>query len=399
MIKDRLEEASNDLGLSFEEAQNTLNLKARLQLLSYINDKNYFMKQQNARGKFRLSLLKIATQELRAINQKYDKVFSEVLKSVNLTKNEEARKRLLEIKHSNAVMMNYLAANVYEAHQNWLNRVNAENLNANKELEIGRLQETETLYNSISKVLNNRQANEEVAVVYSNGARHTFKSYMEMKARTTLNQEIGKQQMEAAVETGDVFWLCNNFEDCRPSHLEYQGRIYYDERYLSMGFSKEQIQEIEKAISDRGMLSRQQVENSEPFLGNCPNCRHEFVSVPIEDVISMSDKELLKDNNMNVDKATNEKYVLSQEQRLYERKIREYKFLVEQDKLLLSNAPKGVTDEITSNKIEHNKMMLDRYYGKIRNLVKDNSNWMERDYSRESAKYLREDLGYRARKH
>lgn len=118
------------------------------------------------------------------------------------------------------------------------------------------------------------------------------------------------------------------------------------------------------------MMSRQEVENNSPFLGNCPNCRHEFIAIPIEDVVSMSDKELLKDNNFEVSKASDEKYQNSQKQRLYERKIREYKFKVQQNKLELAHAPKGVNPEIAQKQLNHNQDMLDRYYKNIRGLVK-----------------------------
>lgn len=395
MLKDGLDEITQDLGLSFEEAQNTLHLKARLQLLSYMNDKNYLTKQLQARGKFKLSLLRIANEELKQINAKYDKAFEKASKQVNLKHKEQALKRLQAIKQQNQTMMLQLTEKVYQAHGTWLTQVSDRSRRATT--EIGELKKSNKVYDSICDVLNTKEAQQEVGVVYSNGRVVPFKSYMEMNARTTLNQEISQQQMENAPSVGVVFWLCNSFDNCRPDHLDFQGKTYYDERYISYGLDEKTLKAVEEAIDSRNMLARQEVENNDPYLGNCPNCRHEFIAVPIEDVISMSDKELLKDNNLNVDRATEKKYATTQQQRLYERKIRDYKFKLEQAKLLKENNPTDVPNQQVERDIEHNKVMLDRYKGKIKELI-SNNDYLERDYARESVKILRDDLGYRANK-
>lgn len=389
--KDQVEEYADDLGQTFEEAQNTLAYEAQKQLMRYITDPNWMQKQMVSRGKFKLNLLSIANRELKAINLKYEKAFRMGLKNATDKPSISALKKLEEIKRQNAVMIVQLANQIYQAHNRWVVRVE---FNSNGEKEIGSLDRTNALYNEICKVMNSKEAQEEVKAVYSDGKKFTFRSYMEMNMRTTMNQEIAEQQMQAAVNNGNVFWLCNNFEDCRPSHMEYQGRVYYDERYMEMGFNEKQIAEIEKAIAERGMLSRQQVENNDPWLGNCPNCRHVFVAVPIDEVVSMTDTELLKENNMNVDHATNEKYLLSQKQRYLERRKREYRLRVENKQELLAKAPKGSDTTALQNAIERDKAYVKGYSKKIGQLVKDNP-WMERDYKRENARIIREDAGAR----
>lgn len=391
MLKDKIDVITEELGQTFEEAQNSLVYQSQKQLERYIKDPNWMVKQYAANGKFKINLLQLAKKELRTINQTYERAFRTGLKKANQPINEEAIKRLLIIKQQNAEMMAALANQVYQAHKKFIARIN---LAPGQTQEIAPLDRTNAIYNQICKVMSSKEAQDEYKAVYKDGKKFTFKSYMEMNARTTMMQELAQQQMEAAVNNGDVFFLCNCFEDCRPSHISYQGKVYFDERYREMGFDEKTINKIEEAIASRGMVSRQSVEDQEPYLGNTPNCRHEFASVPIEDVISMTDTQLLKENNMLVAKATTEKYKLSQQQRAYERKIRAYKFNIEQSKQLIANAPKGAdTSDITA-KLEHDKEMLKKYYGNIRTLIKEHPS-MERDYNRESVRIIREDLGAR----
>lgn len=391
MRKEELDDIALSLALTFEEAQNTLQLKQQIQITRFIKDPNWLQKQIGSRGKFKLELLKLANRELQRINNQYDEAFTTRLKSANTPMNQDALKRLEEIKKSNAAMMTSLSNQVYQAHQRYITQIG---LQPGQVKEIAPLERTNFLYNQITKVLNSKEAQEEVRVVYRDGKKMPFKSYMEMNARTTLNQEVAKQQMEAAPNLGVVFWLCNSFENCRTQHIDYQGKTYYDDRWESYGYDEATNKQIRDVIAARGMVSRQSVENQEPYLGNCPNCRHEFIAIPIEDVIEMNDNQLLKDNNMFTGKATEEKYQVTQQQRLYERKIRENKFKVERNKELLENAPEGAKTQIQAE-IAKYQARLDDNYSKIRELVKTHD-YLERDYSRESVKILREDLGYRA---
>lgn len=389
MLKDGIEKITDDLGQSFEEAQNTLQYQSQQQLMRYVTDPNWAVKQYAARGKFKINLLGLANKQLKAINLKYEKAFRIGLKKANATPDEYALKRLEQVKMQNMAMMTQLANQVYQAHLRFINKIQ---FAPDGTYEIGKLDRTNFIYNEICKVLSTKEAQQEYRAVYKDGKKFSFASYMEMNARTTLNQEIAQQQMEAAANNGDVFWLCNCFEDCRPSHIQYQGKVYYDERWESFGFDDETKKKIEQAIAERQMVSRQSVENEDPWLGSSPNCRHEFAAVPIEDVISMSDTQLLKNNNMIVAHATEEKYKLSQEQRSYERKIREYKYKVEQNKELLKNAPAGADNKSIESSIERDKQYLNKYYKKIRTLIKEHPN-MERNYDRESVKIVNADLG------
>lgn len=393
MLKDGLDEITQDLSNSFEEAQNTLQLKSQIQLLKYIKDDNWMQKQLASKEKFKLNILTIARREVHTINQKYEKAFKDGLKNVNGGKpSEESIKRLFEVKNQNARMMSLLANKMMNAHEQYIMRIG---LQQGQTVQVSPLEKADALYNQICEVTSRRDIQDEVKVAYGSGKnikKFSFKSYMEMNARTTLNQEIGKQQMENAEAMGVVFWLCNNFDNARTTHQDVQGKVYFDERWESYDYDDETKKKIQDAIDSREMVSRQSVENFEPFLGNCPNCRHEFIAVPISDVITMSDKELLKSNNMSVSQASEEKYQSTQQQRLYERKIRDYKMRIENDKLLKESAPNGVAPKDVESKLAHDMEMLKTYQGRVRDLVKEKP-YLERDYTRENPHILREDLG------
>lgn len=399
-LKDNADELIQDIGQSFEEAQNTIQYRSQQQLMRYIRDPNWITKQFQARGKFKIDLLQLGRKELQTINARYERAFRMSLKNQEIPLNKEAVARLEEVKRQNANLMVSFLNQVQRSHDAFINKMQ---FDINGQKQIGELKESNKLADYIANALTKRDATEEVKITYSHknedgtysAVRNvSFKAYGEMNARTTISQEISKQQMESAVNNGDVFWLCNSFEDCRPSHIAYQGKIYYDERYRDMGFNEEQLAQIEKAIDERGMQSRQSVEDNDPYLCNCPNCRHEFISVPIQDVVTMSNKELLKENNMEVTHATENKYHLSQIQRGYERKIRAQKFELEQAKAILDKTPSNPQAKAY---FIRQKSKLDNSYKKIRALIKNNP-FLERDYTRENAKILREDLGYRARK-
>ena len=56
-----------------------------------------------------------------------------------------------------------------------------------------------------------------------------YKEYMEMAVRTTIQNEIGEQQLKFNVDAKVVFYISNVFQDSADDHADYQGKYYYDE--------------------------------------------------------------------------------------------------------------------------------------------------------------------------
>ena len=84
-----------------------------------------------------------------------------------------------------------------------------------------------------------------------NGARVGYKEYMEMNVRTTLQQNIGEKQLELGKEANVVFYICNTYADCADDHADYQGKIYYDDRYGSYNLVPAIKDLVKRHISSR----------------------------------------------------------------------------------------------------------------------------------------------------
>jgi Phage minor capsid protein 2. len=61
-------------------------------------------------------------------------------------------------------------------------------------------------------------------VTYSNGRKVSWKSYMEMNVRTTLNQKATEYQMSVGKYNGVVFYTTQVLQDCADDHFNYQGK-------------------------------------------------------------------------------------------------------------------------------------------------------------------------------
>lgn len=201
-LKEGLDELVQPITNSIEEFQNTLTLVSQEHLYKYIKQDNWLSKQLASRESLKKSLVGIAKQEIGAINQNYEEAFTQALKGTDTKMTKGAVERLNQIKSDNARMMLALTNQVFQAHQRWIMQIG---LQPNQSVEIGKLDKTEALYNQITKVINSTEVQDEFKVAYKNGRQVSFKAYMEMNARTTMNQEIGKQQMEAAPNLGVVF--------------------------------------------------------------------------------------------------------------------------------------------------------------------------------------------------
>ena len=208
------------------------------------------------------------------------------------------------------------------------------------------------------------------------GKTWSYKSYMEMNVRTTIQQEIGKQQLESGKNARVVFYICNEFGDCADDHKDWQGKIYYDDRYKSFDLKTD---EIDKHIKSKHMKSMQWVMGKPVYLTTRPNCRHNFTPLSIPQVLNKEPKALLSDLKLKKGSYKPENYDALQTQRYNERMIRKYRDRVDMNKELGYDNAKD-------------KVLMRQWQGKQRQLVKSNPT-LERDYRRESNKVLLTDLG------
>lgn len=215
-----------------------------------------------------------------------------------------------------------------------------------------------------------------------------YKEYMEMKVRTNIQSEISERQLKIGAKAKIVFYIVNEFSDCADDHAEYQGKIYYDDRWQSFGFTEEAEQKIAKRILDKRMLSIQKVRNEPPYLTTRPNCRHSFKPIPIDTALNKDNRKILDDNKWTTGTYKSKNYLATQEQRKNERQIRKYKAKanINMQMYKKTNNPQFL------NQARKDKFIYNKYRTKQINLLKANPD-LQRDYRRESTNVLVNDLG------
>lgn len=210
----------------------------------------------------------------------------------------------------------------------------------------------------------------------------SYKSYMEMNARTTVQQNIGEEQLKVGKKSKQVFYICNVFTNSADDHAKYQGKMYYDDRWKSFIDNKEAKKKIQGIINQKRMKSVQWVKDDPVYLTTRPNCRHRLTPISL-DQASGSSEAVLKKLKLKTKSYKKDNYKEMQQQRYNERMIRKYKARVEANEKLGYDTKKD-------------KALVRQWQSKQRELIKSNST-LERDYRRESNFIIVQDLGARYR--
>lgn len=223
-----------------------------------------------------------------------------------------------------------------------------------------------------------------LGVVYKDGKNYQFDSYFEMKARTDIQQDIGKNMIAAGQENGVIFYITSFYGDCAPDHADYQGKIYVDEKWESLA-PKDRLDEIRSYIDSNKLMTVQEVSEKDPFLTTRPNCRHYFQYISIDEVLGAKTqddvKDLRQERGLNFGgKYQPDKYKALQQQRANERKIRAEKANVQSLELQKQLEPDNKNLQIMIN---NSKSNIRAYQANQRELEKQYSN-IERRYDREA---------------
>ena len=233
-------------------------------------------------------------------------------------------------------------------------------------------------------------------VIYTDGKKFEWRAYMNMNVRTTLNQEATSKEIESGKENSIVFYICSQHSDCADDHIDYQGKIYYDNGYKAFNLDKETLENIENFISSNKLMSIQEVMDGPVYLTTRPNCRHYFAPIPLDE-INKSKTTLLDELSMNKGKGDEELYRNTQIQRYNERQIRKWKSERDNALVTLNNHPNGVDLTSIKNRVDTCNLKITEWQSKQRDLV--NKHNLERDREREQVNYLVNDLGARTNKY
>ena len=212
------------------------------------------------------------------------------------------------------------------------------------------------------------------------GRTWSYKAYMEMNARTTVQQNIGDEQLKSGKIAKIVFYICNVFTDSADDHANWQGKMYYDNRWKSFIEDKDTRKRVQAIINQKKIKSVQWVKGAPVYLTTRPNCRHRLSPISLNQAGLSSDK-VLKDLNLKTKTYKPDNYEALQQQRYNERMIRKYKARAESNQKLGYDTTKD-------------KTLVRQWQSRQRSLIKAN-NTLERDYRRESNFVIVQDLGAR----
>ena len=220
------------------------------------------------------------------------------------------------------------------------------------------------------------QSGLDIGVVYKDGKNYQFDSYFEMKARTDIQQDIGKNMIAAGQENGVIFYITSFYGDCAPDHADYQGKIYVDEKWESLA-PKDRLDEIRSYIDSNKLMTVQEVSEKDPFLTTRPNCRHYFQYISIDEVLGAKTQEDVKDlrqeRGLNFGgKYQPDKYKALQQQRTNERKIRAEKEKIIKAEQVLKLEPNDTLFKIKKEQAKNNIKILQAEQRKLENEVLKN---------------------------
>lgn len=381
MNKERIDDLIDILGEEYARIENTFVIRNSEQLFKYLdNPKKWKVEQLNHRATFRNEIIGNAREQLRVLNEKAEKVFLLAYKEVDkdtikVTEKEiiaenlpsNVKKQIKQIKDFNTKQIAKLANQSLKTYTKQVRIIDS-------------LSTPETLYDVVKKQVPKGVENG-VKVVYEDGKQFTWKAYMEMNIRTTVHQEMVEHQDKVGAKVNQIFYMCDSFADCAPDHADYQGKIYYNEEC-------DIPPEVQAYIDSHGIQSKQQVQYGEPYLTTRQNCRHNFHAITTDEVMSMSSDDILEKENLKHGEYKESNYQALQQQRYNERQIRKWKMQLENAKRIRQET--RLKDSVDLKKA---RSKVWEWQAKQRQLMKENKEVLHRQYDRENARVIVNDLG------
>jgi len=96
----------------------------------------------------------------------------------------------------------------------------------------------------------------------------------------------------------NIFYLASSHKDSASDHVDYQGKIYIDEKRKELPMERNVREAIMNYINTHQIRTIQWVMGKPVWFVTRPNCRHYFKSLSIADVLDFTATTLLEKNNM-----------------------------------------------------------------------------------------------------
>lgn len=411
MDKDTINDIAELISAKMEQIYNTAVTMANLRLLNHYKDKptEWAKKQRNEIGALKRDVNTLVKKEVKPLfstiekalllayaltrsNSKNKALNDEELANIRVElkeqKNENFDRQLKALQMESVKTLNKLPSTIEQMQKKNIIQVGSK-YSIMKEPDVNKF------YNEIVEQGKNGLQNAP-PVIYRNGRKMPLISYVDMKNRTMLQEYTNKAQTEAGRNAGLIFWLVSSFGDSAKDHVDYQGKIYIDRDWESM-VDEETRKQVQDYISANGTRIKQDVEEGEPYLTTRPNCRHRWMPMNTEEVLGgKSTNTMLKENDMLLNgKYEQDKANARDKLRYEERLIRKYKLQAEETNIRIDKTPVGELREEEKKKLQQINANIKVHQRKARELVKDNSTFLEREYTRENPRLIKSDLGYK----
>ena len=410
MDKDTINDIAELISAKMEQIYNTAVTMANLRLLNHYKDKptEWAKKQRNEIGALKRDINTLVKKEVKPLfsaiekalllayaltrsNSKNKALNDEELANIRVElkeqKNENFDRQLKALQMESVKTLNKLPNTIEQMQKKNIIQVGSK-YSIMKEPDVSKF------YNEIVEQSKNGLQN--AKVTYKDKRKVAFTSYADMKNRTMLQEYTNKAQLEAGRNAGLIFWLVSSFGDSAKDHVDYQGKIYIDRDWESM-VDEETRKQVQDYISANDIRIKQDVEEGEPYLTTRPNCRHRWMPMNTEEVLGgKSTNTMLKENDMLLNgKYEQEKANARDKLRYEERLIRKYKLQAEETNIRIDKTPVGELREEEKKKLQQINANIKVHQRKARELVKDNSTFLEREYTRENPRLIKSDLGYK----
>lgn len=411
MDKDTINDISELISEKMEQIYNTALTMANLRLLNHYKDspKEWAKKQRNDLSSLKRDVNNLVKKEVKTLFSTIEKALllayaltrknyqssslsdeelSIIRKEIKEQKNENFEKQFTQIQKETVKTLNKLPNIIEQTQRKNIIQVGSK-YSVRKEVSV------DELYNGIVKQAEKGIENAP-KITYKNKRNVSFTSYVDMKNRTMLQEYTNKAQTEAGKNAGLIFWLCSSFGDSAKDHVDYQGKIYIDRDWESM-VDEETRERVQQYIDDNDTMIKQNVEEGEPYLTTRPNCRHRWMAMNTEEVLGgKPTKDMLKENDMLLNgEYEQEKANARDRLRYQERQIRKYKLQAEETNIRIEKTPAGELKEEEKKRLQEINSNIKFHQRKARELVKDNSTFLEREYARENPRIIKTDLGYK----
>lgn len=230
-----------------------------------------------------------------------------------------------------------------------------------------------------------------INITYSNGRQVSFKVYMEMKTRTTLQEIMTEKMQSSSNALGIIFFLATERFDSADDHADYQGKVYVSKNWQSKVKDDELKNRIKAFIKNNDIMTVEYIKGPPVYFTTRPNCRHSLMPITNEQALG-NIAELKQTLRTKQGTYKEDNYKDLKQQRQNERNLRFYKDRLENSTILYKNATDPNIKAKLEQQIAKEKGLVGFWRQRQLKLIRNNPN-LRREYSRENVNKMASDLG------